>query len=260
MAQTVAQIKALLRMVNEEDFQVLQRSLCADTRKGVQEALAATQHRFDALRRERERIEGLFRYERSLTQNRLVVGLDEVGRGPLAGPLTVGAVVFNPETTFIEGLNDSKQVPEAKRDAIAQEIKCVCKAYSVVHIEPAEIDEEGITAALRRAFSLAVQEIEKQGITPDVLLLDGNPLHFDPREINVVKGDAQCASIAAASLVAKTTRDALMIDYDKRYPAYDFAHSKGYGSKKHLQAIETFGLTPLHRKSFCIRFMQESLF
>ena len=117
-----------------------------------------------------------------------------------------------------------------------------------------------MTACLKKAFKQAIAEIESQGVHADVVLLDGNPLHIDPREINVVKGDAKCASISAASVIAKVERDQLMREYDKRYPGYDFASSKGYGSARHRQAIAEMGVTPIHRVSFCGNFLQESLF
>lgn len=183
-----------------------------------------------------------------------------MGRGPLAGPLTVGAVVLRKDAPPIEGLNDSKQVPEAHRLALAETIKERALAWAIVDIEPSEIDECGMTACLRKAFRQAVAEIEAQGIEPEVILLDGNPLHLDPREMNVVHGDARCASISAASLIAKVSRDALMVSYEKEYPGYDFASSKGYGSARHRQAIAEKGLTPIHRVSFCQNFLQESLF
>lgn len=260
MAQTVADIRARLQEATAEEFKVLERSLGADSRKGVQSALATARRRLEEKHREQERLQRLYDFEREITQGALSVGLDEVGRGPLAGPLTVAGVVFPSDAPLIEGLNDSKQVPEAKRDAIAERVKEVALAWSVVHVEPAEIDAMGMSAALRMAFSEAVCAIEQQGIVPEIILLDGNPLHLDAREVNIVKGDSRCASIAAASLVAKTTRDALMVDYDVLYPGYDFKHSKGYGSKRHREALEQKGPCPIHRKSFCQNFLQESLF
>ena len=232
--QTVSDIRKRLSGASAEEYAVLERSLCADTRKGVQNALAVAKRRLAAEH--------------------------EVGRGPLAGPLTVGAVVLRKDAPPIEGLNDSKQVPEAHRLALAETIKERALAWAIVDIEPSEIDECGMTACLRKAFRRAVAEIEAQGIEPEVILLDGNPLHLDPREMNVVHGDARCASISAASLIAKVSRDALMVSYEKEYPGYDFASSKGYGSARHRQAIAEKGLTPIHRVSFCQNFLQESLF
>lgn len=260
MSQTVADIRARLSKVTADEFAVLERSLCADTRKGIQLALKQTRHRLEAEEAEKQRLEGLYTFEHELASGKLVVGLDEVGRGPLAGPLTVGAVVLNPEMPHIEGLNDSKQVAEAYRPALAQRIKECALAWALVNIPPDQIDDLGMSACLRSAFSRAIAEIEQQGIHPEVVLLDGNSLHIDPREINVVHGDARCASIAAASLIAKVSRDALMVSYDEVYPGYDFASSKGYGSARHRQAIQEKGLTPIHRVSFCQNFLQETLF
>ncbi len=260
MSQTVADIRARLAKVDAQEFAVLERSLCADTRKGVQQALVQTRHRLQAEAAEQQRLEAMYAFERKIAQGKLVVGLDEVGRGPLAGPLTVGAVVLRSDAPLIAGLNDSKQVAESKRPQIAEEIKQSALAWALVNIEPKKIDEQGISACLRQAFSQAIADIEEQGVHPEVVLLDGNPLHLDPREINVVHGDARCASIAAASILAKVSRDALMVSYDAQYPGYDFASSKGYGSARHRAAIIEKGLTPLHRASFCQGFLQERLF
>lgn len=260
MAQTVADIRARLRAASRAEFEVLERSLCADTRKGVQDALAATRRRLDAEEAEAQRLAGLYSFEREVAGGKLVVGLDEVGRGPLAGPLTVGAVVLRADADPIPNLNDSKQIQEAHRPAVAEAVKEAALAWAIVNIEPSAIDQLGMTACLREAFTEAVARIEAKGVHPEVILLDGNPLHLDPREINVVHGDARCASIAAASVIAKVSRDAKMVEYDAEYPGYDFASSKGYGSARHRAAIEAKGLTPIHRESFCQGLIQETLF
>lgn len=260
MAQTVADIKARLAAVDAAEFAVLERFLCADTRKGVQQALAVTRRRLEAEAAERNRVAGLYEFERTLANGGVVVGLDEVGRGPLAGPLTVGAVVLRADAPQIQGLNDSKQIAEANRPALAEAVKANALAWAIVDIPPAEIDQNGMTACLKKAFTQAIAEVEKQSVRPDVVLLDGNPLHLDPREVNVVHGDARCASISAASLIAKVSRDALMVAYDEEYPGYDFASSKGYGSERHRNAIAAKGLCPIHRVSFCRGLLQDTLF
>lgn len=260
MSQTVADIRQRLSQATAEEFAVLERSLCADTRKGVQSALVQTRRRLKAEQEEQQRLEGLYTYEQELSNGKVIVGLDEVGRGPLAGPLTVGAVVLSPDAPRIAGLNDSKQVPESHRSALSDAIKQQARAWTVVDIAPEEIDAKGISACLREAFQKAIASIEAQGIVPEVVLLDGNPMHLDAREVNVIHGDARCASIAAASLIAKVSRDAQMVAYDAQYPGYDFASSKGYGSARHREAIQEKGLTPIHRVSFCQNFLQESLF
>ena len=259
MGPTVADIKAKLQQADAAEFAVLERSLVADTRKGVRNAVEAARRRIAAERAEAKRLEGMYAFQGEIAGGSLVVGLDEVGRGPLAGPLAVGAVVL-PEQPRIAGLNDSKQVKPEHREQIAAEIKQVALAWTVQYIEPADIDAHGMTASLVAAFKRAVAVIEAAGVTPEVVLLDGNPLHMDKREVNVVKGDGKCASIAAASIVAKVERDALMRAYAKQFPEYDFASNKGYASAAHIQAIKEHGLCPIHRESFCHAFTQESLF
>ena len=259
MGPTVAEIKEKLQQADAAEFAVLERSLVADTRKGVRLALEAARKRLAAAQAEADRLAGMYAFQADVAGGRLVVGLDEVGRGPLAGPLAVGAVVL-PEAPHIAGLNDSKQVEPEARESIAAVVKRVALAWTVQYIEPEDIDAHGMTASLTTAFRRAVAAVEAQGVVPEVVLLDGNPLHLDPREINVVKGDGKCASIAAASIVAKVERDALMCEYAERYPGYDFASNKGYASAAHIEAIKQRGLCPIHRVSFCHAFTQESLF
>ncbi len=259
MGLTVAEIKLRLQNADEAELSVLERSLVADTRKGVKAALQTARRRVDAEAVESLRLAGMYDFERSLAEGRLVVGLDEVGRGPLAGPLAVGAVVL-PDNIRIAGLNDSKQIKPEVRETIAAEVKERALAWSVQYVEAPDIDAHGMTASLIDAFTRALAAVEGAGVVPEVILLDGNPLHLDDREINVVKGDGKCASIAAASIVAKVERDALMCTYAERYPEYGFDSCKGYASAAHVEAIRKFGLCPIHRKSFCHAFVQESLF
>lgn len=258
---TVPEIRAKLQVADEAEFAVLERSLVADTRKGVRQAVEVARRRLEAERIEAERLAAMYSFERELALAQggsVVLGLDEVGRGPLAGPLAVGGVVLGDEV--IEGLNDSKQIRPEDRETIAQIVKERARAWTVQYVEPADIDRDGMTASLRRAFGAAIAAIEGTGVAVDVVLLDGNPLHLDEREVNVVKGDAKCASIAAASIVAKVARDHLMEECDELYPGYGFAGNKGYGSEGHMRAIREKGLTPLHRRSFCGSLIQETLF
>lgn len=262
MGTTVAEIKRRLQEADEQEFAVLERSLVADTRKGVRSAVEVARRRLDAERAERERLEGLYALEDSIMAERgaaCCVGLDEVGRGPVAGPLAVGAVVL-PREPRIAGLNDSKQVSPAERERIAAEVKRIALAWAVEYASPEEIDGAGMSACLRRTFRRAVERVEAAGVHPDVILLDGNPLHLDERECNLIKGDARSASIAAASIIAKVERDALMVELGERYPEYDFASNKGYASAEHIDAIKRLGLTPVHRASFCTSLAQQSLF
>ena len=241
---------------------MLKRTLAADTRKGVVKALAAAEKRLAAQEAEEQRLCGLYSFQASVVKEHgggVAIGLDEVGRGPLAGPLAVGAVVL-PEEPRIPGLNDSKKLSAAQREAVAAQVKEHALAWAVCYIEPHDIDAWGMTRSLKTAFARAVDAVEAQGIRASVLLLDGNPLRFDAREVNLVKGDGRCASIAAASIVAKVERDALMCRLAQDYPAYGFDQNKGYGSAFHMQALEAHGLSPVHRKSFCSFLEQPTLF
>lgn len=262
MYQTVADIKRRLQMANEEEFAVLERSLLADTRKGVRDAVEVARRRLEMEAQETARLEGMYTFEWGLAQERgahVILGLDEVGRGPLAGPLAVGGVVLRREP-LIAGLNDSKQIKPADRERIAEEVKAQALAWTVQYIEPHEIDAAGMTASLITAFRRAIAAVEAAGLVPDIVLLDGNPLRMDKREVNVIKGDARCASIAAASVVAKVERDALMCRLAELYPEYGLDACKGYASAAHIEAIKKHGLTPIHRASFCTSFTQPTLF
>ena len=247
--QTAASIAAMFKAADAREFAVLERSFAADTRRTVQNAINAARKRLEAEALEEQRVREMLEFEGSLAGGRVLVGLDEVGRGPLAGPLAVGAVVL-PQDAVIAGLNDSKQLSEKKRSELAEQIKAQALGWSVQYVQPADIDSHGMTACLKAAFSAAVADIEAQGIMPEVILLDGNPLRFYPREVNVVKGDAKCADIAAASILAKVTRDRYMLEMAEKYPAYHFEKHKGYGTKLHYEALREYGPCEIHRPSF----------
>ena len=261
-SQSIAEIKELLARANPSTFASLERSLKSDTRKGVVSALNATRKRVEKEEKERLRLKGLYAFQRNLAEERgatFFVGLDEVGRGSVAGPLAVGGVVL-PDNPRIPYLNDSKPLSPERREEVAAMVKEVALAWTVQYIQPHEIDAAGMTASLIMAFRRAVAAIEAQGMALDLILLDGHPLRFDKRECNVVKGDAKCASIAAASVVAKVERDALMVKLAQQYPQYGWDQCKGYASQSHIEAIVKYGLTPEHRVSFCQSFMQQTLF
>ncbi len=258
---SVAKIKKLLREADADEVALLAKTLEADPRQGVRAALKAANNRIKAKSAEAERLEQMHVFEAALKNKDtdVVVGLDEVGRGPLAGPLAVGAVVL-PAEARIAGLNDSKKLSAHARERIADEIKRLARAWAVVYVAPERIDEEGMTACLRFAFKTALAQVEEVLDLVDLVLIDGNPLGIDAREKNVIKGDAHCPSIAAASVIAKVERDALMDELDVRYPVYGFKTNKGYGTKDHIAALRTHGLSPVHRRSFCTGIFQETLF
>ncbi|MCR5484336.1 MAG: ribonuclease HII [Clostridiales bacterium] len=188
-------------------------------------------------------------YEKEARENgyRFICGVDEAGRGPLAGPVFAAAVIL-PENCVIEGLNDSKKLSEKKREELFDIIKEKALFYSIASASEKEIDEINILQATFLAMKRAVDGL---GVTPDLALVDGNrepPLDIGVKTI--IKGDSVCMSIAAASILAKVSRDRLMYELDKKYPQYMFSKHKGYGTKLHYEKIAEFGVSDIHRKTF----------
>ncbi len=178
----------------------------------------------------------------------VIAGIDEAGRGPLAGPVVVAAVIL-PKNLRINGLNDSKKISEKKRDFLFEEIIEKAVEYQIVRIEPAEIDEINILQATLKGMTICAENLT---LRPDLCLIDGNKVPEKIKEYSryIVKGDAKYASISAASILAKVTRDRIMIEMDKIYPEFNFKKHKGYPTKNHFEALEKYGVTPIHRKSF----------
>ncbi len=246
------EIAGLIAGATADELVELESRYADDPRKQVRHALEVAHRRVQREEAERERVRGMYAYERQLGGDGIVVGVDEVGRGAVAGPLTVGAVAL-PVDPIIWGLDDSKRLSPERREYLAKGIEQHAVAYGVAHVPPHEIDEKGMAACLRKAMARA---IEACGVEPDCVLIDGNPVHVHERERCVVKGDAKVACIAAASIVAKVTRDALMVGYERVYPQYHLSACKGYASPEHIEAIRTYGLTPIHRVSFCGNFLE----
>ncbi len=179
---------------------------------------------------------------------RLVAGVDEVGRGALAGPVVAAAVILDPERSLPKGLNDSKKLTALQRERIAEELRRTAVCYSYGLITPEEIDATNILVATRRAM---LQALERLQPCADFLLIDALQLRESPLpQKAIIRGDSASASIAAASVLAKTYRDALMREYDARFPAYGFARHVGYGTREHWEALRAHGCCPIHRKSF----------
>lgn len=177
----------------------------------------------------------------------VIAGLDEAGRGPLAGPVVAAAVVL-PRTRSMQGVADSKTLKAGQREKALSLIRKRALGIGVGIVEAEEIDRLNILQASLKAMELALQDLS---LTPDCLLIDGlHTLRLPLNQQAIIKGDGRCLSIAAASIVAKVTRDRLMVDYHERYPQYNFARHKGYGTREHLQAIREHGCCPLHRQSF----------
>lgn len=249
---TATEIVATLKCAPLDEIDELLSRYADDPRNSVKKACEVAARRAERQRAEIARVDGMYEAMYELGGSGLIVGLDEVGRGSVAGPLTVCAVAL-PAEPRIYGINDSKQLTPKTRSTLAARIESLAVAIGICHIAPERIDKIGMARAIREAMLGA---LEDTGIEPDAVLIDGNPLHIHPKEKTIVKGDAKIAAIAAASIVAKVTRDEIMVSFDKDYPGYDFANSKGYASAEHIAAIKARGLSPIHRVSFCQNFLE----
>ena len=205
--------------------------------------------------KEIERLTALKEFEENLykTGIKTIAGIDEAGRGPLAGPVVVGVAIMNP-ASFIEGVNDSKKISEKKREELYEKITEEAIDWAVGIVDQQEIDEINILNATKKALHMAIENLK---IKPDRIVVDALE-HIDTCGIpytSIIKGDAKVYSISAASIIAKVTRDRIMKEYDEIYPDYGFAAHKGYGTAKHIQAIKQFGPCPIHRKTFIKNFI-----
>ena len=223
------------------------------TKTEEKQLLAAEKARVK-LELERERLKGMRIYEEKYADYELICGVDEVGRGPLAGPVFTAAVIL-PKDCEILYLNDSKKLSEKKREELFLEISEKALAIGIGSCTPEEIDTLNIKQATRKAMLQAVQNLELQ---PGLVLVDAETINgLEIRQVPIIKGDAKSVSIAAASIVAKVTRDHLMMEYDKLYPQYGFASNKGYGSAAHMLALKEYGPCPIHRRSFIKNIVSE---
>jgi ribonuclease HII len=251
-AATAREVVALLHEASSDELRALLERYADDPRLQVQKALEQARRRLRRDDTERDRVLAMYELQDELSEGGIALGVDEVGRGALAGPLTVCAVAL-PKEPIIWGINDSKQLTPERREVLAERIAEHAIAIGIAHIEPASIDAVGMGVAIRMGMS---QAIENAGIEPHAVLIDGNPVHVHEREKTLVKGDARVASIAAASIVAKVARDDLMVAYAQDYPLYHLDSCKGYGSAEHIAAIREHGLSPIHRVSFCGNFVE----
>lgn len=246
---TVKEIRIWLEKNPASISRELLRQLKFDSRKGVQNLSLQWERNLKRQLSEGERLHNLFQYELALQQQgyRLIAGVDEAGRGPLAGPVVAAAVIL-PLDCFIEGLDDSKKLTSLQRDRIYQKIVQSALSYGIGQVNNRIIDQINIAQATYWAMRKAIESLT---IVPDYLLVDGAtvPGACIPQR-GIIKGDQKSASIAAASILAKVTRDGIMEKADLLYPGYGFAHHKGYGTKQHLTALKQFGITPIHRKSY----------
>ena len=244
---TIKEIKAALTELTDladprwVDFE-------ADSRSGVQTAILQRKKAIQAEEAENQRLETMLRYEKEAYDQgfQSIAGIDEVGRGPLAGPVVAAAVIL-PKGCKIKHLNDSKKIPKSKHEAIYHEVMEQAVAVGIGIKDAKVIDQVNIYEATKLAMLEALDKLEPQ---PQHLLIDAMKLDTPIPQQSIIKGDANSLSIAAASIVAKVTRDRLMVDYDQSYPGYGFAKNAGYGTAEHLTGLKTQGISPIHRKTF----------
>lgn len=204
------------------------------------------------LEAEKARVEQMCKYEKEYGVYSYICGIDEAGRGPLAGPVVAGAVIL-PKDCRILYINDSKKLSEKRRNELFDIIKEEAVTYGIGIIDATRIDEINILQATYEAMRSAINNLNP---SPDILLNDAVTIpKVDIKQVPIIKGDAKSISIAAASVLAKVTRDRIMEEYDKKYPEYGFAKHKGYGTKQHIQALEQFGASPIHRRTFITKFV-----
>ena len=244
---TIKEVKERLAMIDELDHPLFEE-LILDGRAGVKAAISKRKRELQKQVDEDLRLEKMLAYEKELyTQGiQLIAGVDEVGRGPLAGPVVAAAVIL-PETCKIPGLNDSKKIPKSKHKEIYEAVLQNAIAIGIGIKDNHVIDQVNIYEATKLAMMEAIGQLDPQ---PQHLLIDAMKLDLPISQTSIIKGDANSLSIAAASIVAKVTRDQMMEEFDREYPGYDFAQNAGYGTAKHLAGLEQLGVTPIHRRSF----------
>lgn len=254
VCKNIGDIKAQYQAASVDELPEFIEAYKEDERAGVQKLVASANKQLQDLEKEKERIYKLQEYERKYGEYEFICGIDEVGRGPLAGPVVAGAVIL-PKDCDILYINDSKKLSEKKREELYDIIMEKAIACGIGYASPERIDEINILQATYEAMRLAIADL---GVVPQVLLNDAVTIPGVDKgilQVPIIKGDAKSISIGAASIIAKVTRDRLMVEYDKVFPGYDFAGNKGYGSASHIEALKTLGATPIHRKSFIKNFI-----
>ena len=252
MNTKISEIKQQLQAATIKELPAFIEEYQNDERSSVAALVGKAQKQIEAYEKELLRTEKMKLYEKKYSDYEYICGIDEVGRGPLAGPVVAGAVIL-PKDCDILYLNDSKQLSEKKREELYDVIMEKALATGLGFVSPERIDEINILQATYEAMRQAIQNLK---IKPDLLLNDAVTIpKVNIRQVPIIKGDAKSISIAAASIIAKVTRDRLMVKYDEVFPGYGFAGNKGYGAKAHIEAIQKLGATPIHRKTFIKNFI-----
>lgn len=248
----ISDIKEELKSIQDGKLDGFIKKYDEDTRSGVVKLVDTAKKRMEKYEDELLRTENLKKYEKQYKDYGYICGIDEVGRGPLAGPVVAGAVIL-PKGKRILYVNDSKKLSEKKREELFDVIKEDALSYGIGIVSPERIDEINILQATYEAMREAVNKLS---VKPDILLNDAVTIPgIDVKQVPIIKGDAKSLSIASASILAKVTRDRLMVEYDSLYPEYGFAKHKGYGTKVHIEAIKEYGPCPIHRRTFIKNFI-----
>lgn len=247
MEQRIGEIKSIFQAADLTELPAFINTYESDERAGVVTLVKKAKKQLSDYEKECRRIEKMKEFENKYEDYSFICGIDEVGRGPLAGPVVAGAVIL-PKDCNILYLNDSKQLSEKKREELYEVIMEKAISTGLGFVSPQRIDEINILQATYEAMREAIGKLDPM---PDLLLNDAVTIpKVSIRQIPIIKGDAKSISIAAASIIAKVTRDRLMVKYDEVYPEYGFASNKGYGANMHIEALKKYGPTPIHRKSF----------
>ncbi len=245
--KTISDIKLEFTRANMADIPALLDKYSKDTRKGVQKLCKQGKNHLQSYKDELIRVEAMSKFDRQYISHGTICGIDEVGRGPLAGPVVACAIILAEDCNILY-VNDSKKLSQAKREELYNEIIDTSISYGIGMVSHEDIDENNILQATYQAMRLAIDNLT---VKPGIILNDAVSIPaVEIKQVPIVKGDEKSMSIAAASILAKVTRDRIMIAYDKLYPAYNFAKNKGYGSQEHISAIKNIGLSPIHRRSF----------
>ena len=250
--KTISEIKQEFLNVSIEQYEELFQTYAEDSRSGVKKLLAQYKKKVEDLEKEKQRLEQMRAYEHTYEHLGYVCGIDEAGRGPLAGPVVAGAVIL-PKDCEILYLNDSKKLSEAKREDLYEQIMEKAIAVGVGIVDSVRIDEMNILQATYEAMRQAIAKLQ---VEPQILLNDAVTIpEIHLPQVPIIKGDAKSVSIAAASIIAKVKRDRMMLEYDAQMPEYGFASNKGYGSATHIDALKKFGPTNIHRTTFIKNFL-----
>ena len=257
MAEKISEIKDKFSQAKENELKILIEQYLDDERNGVKQEIQKARRRILQLEEEIQRTSLLWKYEKEYYEYSYICGIDEVGRGPLAGPVVAGAVIL-PKNCDILYINDSKKLSEKKREELYEEIMKKAISTGLGFISPERIDEINILQATYEAMRDAINNLS---VLPDILLNDAVTIpNIEIKQVPIIKGDAKSISIGAASIIAKVTRDRLMVEYDKLFPEYGFASNKGYGSSSHVEALRKYGPSPIHRKSFIKKLLETDEF